>query len=38
VILWAEYVPTVVSNSLFGAILTPILVLAWDPVSSRMGR
>lgn len=37
-ILWAEYVPTVVSNSLFGAILTPILVLAWDPVSSRMGR
>jgi uncharacterized membrane protein len=38
VILWAEYVPAVVSNSLFGAILTPILVLAWDPVSSRMGR
>ena len=37
-ILWAEYVPTVVSNSVFAAILTPILVLAWDPVSERMGR
>ena len=38
VILWGEYVPAVVSNSLFGAILTPILVLAWEPLSARMGR
>lgn len=37
-ILWSEYVPAVVSNSVFAAILTPILVLAWDPVSERMGR
>jgi energy-coupling factor transport system substrate-specific component len=37
-ILWAEYVPAVVSNCLFAAILTPILVLAWEPFSERIGR
>jgi len=37
-ILWAEYVPAVVSNSIFAAILTPILVLAWEPFSERLGR
>jgi energy-coupling factor transport system substrate-specific component len=37
-ILTAEYLPTIVSNSIFGAILTPILVLAWDPLSERLGR
>jgi uncharacterized membrane protein len=37
-ILWAEYVPTVVSNGIFAAILTPILVIAWEPISARMGR
>lgn len=37
-ILTGEYIPTVVSNSIFGAILTPILVLAWDPLSERLGR
>ena len=38
VILWSEYVPTVVSNAIFAAVLTPILVLAWDPVAERLGR
>jgi hypothetical protein len=37
-ILWAEYVPAVVSNCIFAAILTPILVLAWTPFSERLGR
>ncbi|MGH2427914.1 MAG: ECF transporter S component [Candidatus Limnocylindria bacterium] len=37
-ILTAEYIPTVVSNSIFGVILTPILVLAWEPLSERLGR
>lgn len=37
-ILTGEYIPTVVSNSIFGVILTPILVLAWDPLSERLGR
>jgi uncharacterized membrane protein len=37
-ILTAEYIPTVVSNSIFGLILTPILVLAWQPLSERLGR
>lgn len=37
-ILTAEYIPTVVSNAIFGAILTPILVLAWDPLRERLGR
>jgi len=37
-ILWAEYVPAVVSNAIFAAILTPILVLAWEPFSERLGR
>jgi uncharacterized membrane protein len=37
-ILTAEYIPTVVSNSIFGAILTPILVLAWQPLNERLGR
>lgn len=37
-ILWGEYVPAVVSNAIFAAVLTPILVLAWDPVSERLGR
>ena len=37
-ILWSEYIPAVVSNCLFAAILTPILVLAWQPFSERLGR
>jgi energy-coupling factor transport system substrate-specific component len=37
-ILTAEYIPTIVSNSIFGAILTPILVLAWQPLNERLGR
>lgn len=37
-ILTAEYIPTIVSNSIFGAILTPILVYAWQPLSERLGR
>jgi energy-coupling factor transport system substrate-specific component len=37
-ILTTEYIPTVVTNSIAGAILTPILVLAWEPLSERLGR
>lgn len=37
-IMFAEYLPTVIANSIAGAILTPILVLAWDPLSERLGR
>jgi len=37
-ILTSEYIPTVVTNSIAGAILTPILVLAWEPLAERMGR
>jgi energy-coupling factor transport system substrate-specific component len=37
-ILTSEYIPTVITNSIAGAILTPILVLAWEPLAERMGR
>jgi uncharacterized membrane protein len=31
-ILTREYLPTVIVNSLFAAIATPLLVLAWEPL------
>ncbi|MEP6681597.1 MAG: ECF transporter S component [Chloroflexota bacterium] len=33
-----NYIPVVVSNVIVAAILTPILVAAWDPVRESMGR
>jgi energy-coupling factor transport system substrate-specific component len=37
-ILTIEYIPTVIANSIAAAIVTPILVLAWDPISDQLGR
>lgn len=37
-ILTAEYIPTVIANCIAAAIVTPILVLAWEPISAQMGR
>jgi energy-coupling factor transport system substrate-specific component len=37
-ILTEEYIPTVIANSIAAAIVTPILVLAWEPISAQMGR
>ena len=37
-ILTAEYIPVVIGNSIAAAIVTPILVLAWEPLSAQLGR
>jgi energy-coupling factor transport system substrate-specific component len=37
-ILTVEYIPVVIANSIAAAIVTPILVLAWDPISEQLGR
>jgi len=37
-ILTTEYIPTVIANCIAAAIVTPILVLAWEPISAQMGR
>lgn len=37
-ILTAEYIPTIIGNSIAGAIVTPILVLAWEPLREQLGR
>jgi energy-coupling factor transport system substrate-specific component len=37
-IVTVEYIPTVIANSIAAAIVTPILVLAWDPISDQLGR
>jgi energy-coupling factor transport system substrate-specific component len=37
-ILTEEYIPTVIANCIAAAIVTPILVLAWEPISEQMGR
>lgn len=36
--LTANYVPVLVGNAIVAAILTPILVAAWDPLREQMGR
>jgi energy-coupling factor transport system substrate-specific component len=36
-ILQVEYLQTVITNSIAAAILTPILVLAWDPIADQLG-
>jgi LytS/YehU family sensor histidine kinase len=37
-ILVEEYIPTVIANSIAAAIVTPLLVLAWEPLSDQLGR
>ncbi len=37
-ILTTEYIPVVIGNSIAAAIVTPILVLAWDPLREQLGR
>lgn len=37
-ILTTEYIPTVIVNSIAAAIVTPILVLAWEPLKEQLGR
>jgi hypothetical protein len=36
--LGANYLPVVVANIIVAAILTPILVAAWQPVRESLGR
>jgi energy-coupling factor transport system substrate-specific component len=37
-ILTTEYIPVIVGNSIAGAVVTPILVLAWEPLREQLGR
>jgi energy-coupling factor transport system substrate-specific component len=37
-ILTGEYIPTVIGNSIAAAIVTPILVYAWEPLREQLGR
>jgi energy-coupling factor transport system substrate-specific component len=37
-ILTAEYIPVVVANSIAAAVVTPLLVLAWEPLREQIGR
>jgi energy-coupling factor transport system substrate-specific component len=37
-ILTTEYVPVVLANSIAAAVVTPILVLAWEPIREQLGR
>lgn len=36
--LTANYLPVVISNLISAVILTPILVLVWEPIREQMGR
>ncbi|MGH2358718.1 MAG: ECF transporter S component [Candidatus Limnocylindria bacterium] len=37
-ILTTEYIPTIIANSIAAAVVTPILVLAWEPLREQIGR
>jgi energy-coupling factor transport system substrate-specific component len=37
-ILTTEYIPVIVANSIAAAIVTPILVFAWEPLRDQLGR
>lgn len=37
-ILTTEYIPVIVANSIAAAVVTPILVLAWEPMREQLGR
>jgi hypothetical protein len=34
----SNYLPVVIGNVIVSAILTPILVAAWEPIRESMGR
>jgi energy-coupling factor transport system substrate-specific component len=37
-ILTTEYIPVIIGTSIAAAIVTPILVLAWEPLREQLGR
>ena len=37
-ILTTEYLPVIFANSIAAAIVTPILVFAWEPLKEQLGR
>lgn len=37
-ILTTEYFPVILANSIAAAVVTPILVLAWEPMREQLGR
>jgi len=37
-ILTTEYIPVIIVDSIAAAIVTPILVLAWEPLKEQIGR
>jgi energy-coupling factor transport system substrate-specific component len=37
-ILTTEYIPVIIVNSIAAAIVTPILVFAWEPIREQLGR
>jgi len=37
-ILTTEYIPVIIVNSIAAAIVTPILILAWEPLREQLGR
>jgi energy-coupling factor transport system substrate-specific component len=37
-ILTTEYLPVILANSIAAAVVTPILVLAWEPIREQLGR
>jgi energy-coupling factor transport system substrate-specific component len=37
-ILTTEYLPVILANSIAAAIVTPILVFAWEPLKEQLGR
>lgn len=37
-IMTTEYIPVIIGNSIAAAIVTPILVLAWEPLREQLGR
>ncbi len=38
VMLTLNYIPVVIVNSIAAAVVTPILVLAWEPLRDQLGR
>lgn len=38
VMLYQNYIPVVIVNAIAAAIVTPILVLAWEPLRDQLGR
>lgn len=38
VMLYQNYLPTILANSIAAAIVTPLLVIAWEPLQAQLGR